>query len=90
MRLVLAGVLGAGLMLVVDLPAVEAQAPALNTPPALPLDSAAYGATRFRFTALLQVRADFPENNPTRTSTFFLLSAHFAGIHLPEPASSLF
>ena len=74
MRFVLPGVL-AGLVLAVDLQAVEAQAPALNTPPALPLDSAAYGATRFRFTALLQVRADFPENDPARTSTFFLRKA---------------
>lgn len=51
-----------------------AQAPALNAPPALPTDSAAYGADGLRLAVLLQVRADFPEA-PGSPSTFFLRKA---------------
>lgn len=53
---------------------LDAQAPALNAPPALPLDSAAYGPSGLRFAVLLQVRADFPETEG-RNSTFFLRKA---------------
>jgi hypothetical protein len=75
MRFVLTALVGSCLALGFGPRAADGQAPALNTPPALPLDSAAYGANRFRITALLQVRGDFPENDPARWSSFFLRKA---------------
>ena len=56
-------------------PAVcAAQAPALDAPPALPTDSAAYGASGFRLAVLMQVRADFFQSGDD-TGTFLLRKA---------------
>jgi len=54
--------------------AVSGQAPALNAPPSLPTDSAAYGSDGFRLAVLMQVRADFTEA-AGESSTFFLRKA---------------
>lgn len=54
---------------------VAGQAPALNAPPMLPTDSAAYGDAGFRLGVLLQVRADIPGD---ARSTFFLRKAEVA------------
>lgn len=57
--------------------AVHGQAPALNTPPALRSDSAAYGPSGFRLGVLLQARADFPDDGGP-PSSFFLRKAEVA------------
>ena len=70
--------LAAGLVIMLTVvPAAASQAPALNAPTQLPLDSADYGASGFRIGVLLQVRADFYEGDD-RTNTFFLRKAELA------------
>lgn len=75
MRYASTAILIATLAFLAEARALGAQAPALNTPPALPLDSTVYGPGRFRIAVLIQVRGDFPESDPERTSTFFLRKA---------------
>jgi hypothetical protein len=55
-------------------PAASAQAPALEAPPPLSTDSAAYGELGIRVAILLQIRADFPDSE-SESSTFFLRKA---------------
>lgn len=69
-------------------PCVRAQAPALNAPPALPTDSAAYGADGYRLAVLLLVRADFPEGTGT-PSSFFLRKAEVSIRARVAPATHL-
>lgn len=75
MRLICAGFLIPWVALLVDTHILEGQAPAMNTPPALPLDSTVYGPNRFRVAVLMQIRADFPGEEAAGTSTFFLRKA---------------
>lgn len=53
---------------------MSAQAPALQVPPPLPLDSASYGVSGLRIGILLQVRADRPDA-ADEVSSFFMRKA---------------
>jgi hypothetical protein len=80
----------AWLVLLIAAAAAEAsaQAPALNAPPALPTDSAAYGDDGLRLAVLMQVRADFPGAGGS-PSTFFLRKAEVGIRARVAPATHL-